>query len=107
MWTSYDQLKLLTKEALKCDSIVKRMAGVFDIELHEGDSVNQDESDDDILESREVRFYQTFDKFFCCLCCIFHSFSFFSGWIQSCHKCKYHIRVSIIAFEGQRHWPYN
>lgn len=31
------------------------MAGVFDIELHEGDSVNQDESDDDILESGEVR----------------------------------------------------
>lgn len=30
------------------------MAGVFDIELHEGDSVNQDESDDDILEIREV-----------------------------------------------------
>ncbi|XP_076248429.1 ribosomal protein S6 kinase beta-1 isoform X3 [Calliopsis andreniformis] len=29
------------------------MAGVFDIELHEGDSANQDESDDDILESRE------------------------------------------------------
>ncbi|XP_076622288.1 ribosomal protein S6 kinase beta-1 [Colletes latitarsis] len=29
------------------------MAGVFDIELHEGDSVNQDESDNDILESRE------------------------------------------------------
>ncbi|XP_076649678.1 ribosomal protein S6 kinase beta-1 isoform X2 [Halictus rubicundus] len=29
------------------------MAGVFDIELHEGDSVSQDDSDDDVLESRE------------------------------------------------------
>lgn len=36
------------------------MAGVFDIELHEGDSVNQDESDDDIVESREVRFLMNF-----------------------------------------------
>lgn len=31
------------------------MAGVFDIELHDGDSINQDESDDDIVENREVR----------------------------------------------------
>ncbi|XP_076286763.1 ribosomal protein S6 kinase beta-1 isoform X2 [Lasioglossum baleicum] len=29
------------------------MAGVFDIELHEGDSVSQDDSDDDVLECRE------------------------------------------------------
>ena len=32
------------------------MAGVFDIELHDGDSVNQDESDDDILEIREEEY---------------------------------------------------
>lgn len=33
------------------------MAGVFDIELHEGDSVNHDESDDDVIESREVIYF--------------------------------------------------
>ncbi|KAL2736114.1 ribosomal protein S6 kinase beta-1-like isoform X1 [Vespula maculifrons] len=32
------------------------MAGVFDIELHEGDSVNHDESDDDVIESREEEY---------------------------------------------------
>jgi len=31
------------------------MAGVFDIELHEGDATNQDESDDEIIENREVK----------------------------------------------------
>lgn len=31
------------------------MAGVFDIELHDGDATNQDESDDDIIEHREVK----------------------------------------------------
>lgn len=31
-----------------------RMAGVFDIELHDGDAANQDESDDDVIENREV-----------------------------------------------------
>lgn len=31
------------------------MAGVFDIELHDGDATNQDESDDDVIESREVK----------------------------------------------------
>lgn len=31
-----------------------RMAGVFDIELHDGDGTTQDESDDDVIESREV-----------------------------------------------------
>lgn len=30
------------------------MAGVFDIELHDGEAANQDESDDDVIESREV-----------------------------------------------------
>lgn len=30
------------------------MAGVFDIELHDGDAANQDESDDDVIENREV-----------------------------------------------------
>ncbi|EFN66025.1 Ribosomal protein S6 kinase beta-2 [Camponotus floridanus] len=29
------------------------MAGVFDIELHEGDATKQDESDDEIIENRE------------------------------------------------------
>lgn len=31
------------------------MAGVFDIELHDGDATNQDESDDDVIENNEVR----------------------------------------------------
>lgn len=30
------------------------MAGVFDIELHDGDAANQDESDDDVIDNREV-----------------------------------------------------
>lgn len=30
------------------------MAGIFDIELHDGDNVDQDESDDDIVEAAEV-----------------------------------------------------
>lgn len=30
------------------------MAGIFDIELHDGDNVDQDESDDDIIEAAEV-----------------------------------------------------
>jgi len=38
----------------KCEFDVFRMAGVFDIELHDGDAANQDESDDDVIESREV-----------------------------------------------------
>lgn len=58
--THYDQLKLPTRKTFKCDYSVKRMAGVFDIELHEGDSINEDESDDDIVESREVRFLSNF-----------------------------------------------
>lgn len=29
----------------------------FDIELHEGDANNQDESDDEIIDSREVPIY--------------------------------------------------
>lgn len=33
------------------------MAGVFDIELHDGDAANQDESDDDVIENREVKLY--------------------------------------------------
>lgn len=33
-----------------------RMAGVFDIELHDGDAANQDESDDDVIENREVEY---------------------------------------------------
>lgn len=33
-----------------------RMAGVFDIELHDGEAANQDESDDDVIENREVEF---------------------------------------------------
>ncbi|XP_029658890.1 ribosomal protein S6 kinase beta-1-like [Formica exsecta] len=32
------------------------MAGVFDIELHEGDATNQDESDDDVIETREEEY---------------------------------------------------
>ncbi|XP_046824489.1 ribosomal protein S6 kinase beta-1-like isoform X1 [Vespa crabro] len=32
------------------------MAGVFDIELHEGDNVNHDESDDDVIETREEEY---------------------------------------------------
>lgn len=39
------------------------MAGVFDIELHDGDSISQDESDDDIVENREVRFLSNFIDF--------------------------------------------
>lgn len=39
------------------------MAGVFDIELHDGDSINQDESDDDIVENREVRVLLNFINF--------------------------------------------
>ncbi|XP_061943381.1 ribosomal protein S6 kinase beta-1 isoform X2 [Apis cerana] len=35
------------------------MAGVFDIELHDGDSINQDESDDDIVENREEEYNRT------------------------------------------------
>jgi hypothetical protein len=33
------------------------MAGVFDIELHDGDATNQDESDDDVIENREVNMF--------------------------------------------------
>ncbi|EGI69568.1 Ribosomal protein S6 kinase beta-1 [Acromyrmex echinatior] len=33
------------------------MAGVFDIELHDGDAANQDESDDDVIDNREVEEY--------------------------------------------------
>lgn len=40
------------------------MAGVFDIELHEGDSVNQDDSDDDVLENREVCFFKVINSVF-------------------------------------------
>ncbi|XP_011139215.1 ribosomal protein S6 kinase beta-1 [Harpegnathos saltator] len=32
------------------------MAGVFDIELHDGDATNQDESDDDVIEHREEEY---------------------------------------------------
>jgi len=28
---------------------------MFDIELHDGDAANQDESDDDVIENREVQ----------------------------------------------------
>ncbi|XP_003396592.1 ribosomal protein S6 kinase beta-1-like [Bombus affinis] len=35
------------------------MAGVFDIELHDGDSISQDESDDDIVENREDEYNHT------------------------------------------------
>lgn len=42
---------------------MRRMAGVFDIELHDGDSISQDESDDDIVENREVRFLSNFIDF--------------------------------------------
>ncbi|OAD59563.1 Ribosomal protein S6 kinase beta-1 [Eufriesea mexicana] len=35
------------------------MAGVFDIELHDGDSINQDESDDDIVENKEDEYNDT------------------------------------------------
>ncbi|XP_018367616.1 PREDICTED: ribosomal protein S6 kinase beta-1 [Trachymyrmex cornetzi] len=32
------------------------MAGVFDIELHDGDAANQDESDDDVIDNREEEY---------------------------------------------------
>ena len=32
------------------------MAGIFDIELHDGDNVDQDESDDDIIDAIPVIF---------------------------------------------------
>lgn len=41
------------------------MAGVFDIELHDGETnknTNQDESDDDVIEAREVKFFHFFPK---------------------------------------------
>lgn len=38
----------------RCEFDLPRMAGVFDIELHDGDAANQDESDDDVIETREV-----------------------------------------------------
>lgn len=42
------------------------MAGVFDIELHDGDAANQDESDDDVIENREV-------EHICLIRCKLHS----------------------------------
>lgn len=41
-------------ESFKCEFGIIRMAGVFDIELHDGDATNQDESDDDVIDTREV-----------------------------------------------------
>ena len=93
------------------------MAGVFDIELHDGDAANQDESDDDVIDNREV----------VCMCLIrcklystatyFNSISSsFLGGIQSCCNCKRYIRVSISLFNSvsfmlsivikeQNYWP--
>lgn len=74
--THYDQLKLSTRKIFKCDYAVKRMAGVFDIELHDGDSINQDESDDDIVENKEVRFLSNLMDFES-LYLVSHVFRFF------------------------------
>ena len=55
------------------------MAGIFDIELHDGDSINQDESDDDIIENREVSSLLNFCDYrlLCQICYV--RFFFFSG----------------------------
>lgn len=56
------------------------MAGVFDIELHDGDSINQDESDDDIIENREVRSLLNFNdcsRLLCQICYVRLFFFFF------------------------------
>ncbi|TGZ52685.1 Ribosomal protein S6 kinase [Temnothorax longispinosus] len=41
---------------IRCEFDLPRMAGVFDIELHDGDAANQDESDDDVIENREEEY---------------------------------------------------
>ncbi|KAF3422449.1 hypothetical protein E2986_03683 [Frieseomelitta varia] len=54
------------------------MAGIFDIELHDGDSINEDESDDDIIENREVSFLLNFcDCRLLCQICYVRFFFFF------------------------------